>query len=178
MLTAAANASARMTGRAQPIPGPVSPEESAPPPEESAPPEACRRGGAVASAAAAVAFPSGPSFSRRCAVVGETRDSVGRAPVRDDSPAPDPFPVPDEFGPPVGRFPPTPGMLSWYWSTPEFPGATVCALAAAGRARASRVRVMTIPRTPDIYGSTGDRLTGPSGSMLNVRINRCHGAAC
>jgi hypothetical protein len=91
-----------MTGRTQPVPGSEFPEELE-----------CREGlGAVAAAAAAVAFPSGPSLSSFCAVLGEIRVWLGDGPVPEAVPAPDP---------PVGRFPPTPGMLSLYWSMPELP---------------------------------------------------------
>ena len=102
---APARASARMIGSATPMPGPESPEE----PEL---PEPCEGRGAVAAAAPAVPFPSGPSLSRLRPVLGGTSGPPCAVPV-----------PPDPFGP-VGRFPPTPGMLSWYWSTPEFPGGT------------------------------------------------------
>jgi hypothetical protein len=66
--------------------------------------------------------------------------------VPKDFPAdPDALPPPEALPPPVGVLPPTPGMLSWYWSMPELPLGT-WAPAAAGRANASTVRVMTILR--------------------------------
>ena len=47
--------------------------------------------------------------------------SGDRSACRSGSRSAERFPDPD---PPVGRFPPTPGMLSWYWSIPELPGGT------------------------------------------------------
>jgi hypothetical protein len=118
-----------MTGSTQPMPGSEFPEELE-----------WREGlGAVEAAAAAVALPSSPSLLRLRAVLGEMRD----CPTLELDP--DAVPPPD---PPVGWLPPTPGTLSLYWSTPELPGGTVCAAAAAGRAIAIKSKVMAIPRTP------------------------------
>ena len=78
--------------------------------------------GPVAAAIAPAAFPSGPSLLSCWAVLGDICDSPP------DTPSPEPLPLLDalpfpEAGP-VGLSPPAPGMLSWYWSTPEFPGGT------------------------------------------------------
>ncbi len=103
-------------------------------------------------------FPSGPSLSSLRTVLGrDPRSSRPAAPVPSDSRQRSRLPAPEPFGP-VGRLPPTPGMLSWYWSTPEFPGGTSCAPAAAGRARASKAGD-DYPAHPRTYGSRGGGLT-------------------
>jgi hypothetical protein len=76
--------------------------------------------GAVAAAAAAVALPSGPCLSSLRTMLGEMWDSPD---VEADPPV-EAVPEPPDPDPPVGRFPPTPGMLSLYWSIPELPGGT------------------------------------------------------
>jgi hypothetical protein len=153
MARAPASASAKMIGKAIPIPGPESPESDEVGEGEATPPRPCELLGAVAVAAAALAAPfaSGPGFLRLWAVLGEPFAPPGVPvpevlAVPEDFPAdPDALPPPEALPPPVGVLPPTPGMLSWYWSMPELPLGT-WAPAAAGRANASTVRVMTILR--------------------------------
>ena len=95
------------------MPGPESPDE----PRSGAGVGA----GAVAAAAAAVALPSGPCLSSLRTVLGEIRDCGDPEIDPPVAAVPGPDPDPD---PPVGRFPPTPGTLSLYWSIPELPGGT------------------------------------------------------
>ena len=125
--------------------------------------------------------PSGPSFSSCLAVLGAVRDlAPDTAPP--DTPPPDEFavsevfPLPDELGP-VGRSPPAPGMLSWVLINPGVPRRHNLRSRGSGQSQGSEYESDENPAHASLYGSRRARLTGASGSMLTVRINRCHDSA-
>ncbi len=143
------------------MPGPESPSPRGGE-GEAKPPRPCERLGAVAAAAAAAPFPSGPSFSRLLRRA-RARSAIHPRRTRPDAfPVPEhpfpTFPVPDRSGPWAGFRPPR-GCSPGTGRRRSCPEGTSCAPAAAGRARARRIRVRTIPRTPSIYGSPAEGLT-------------------